>query len=85
MLIKHPVRESYKEIKEKYDGYCVLVVECDKKKMDFGFGKVLAYDKNLSSLTKETLGLLDGDVGVFMYCTFTDFSNLGPIQVMHHA
>jgi hypothetical protein len=87
MLIENPVRESYEEIREKYDGYCVLVIECDKEKMDFGTGKAIAYGDKLAALTKETRDIISGDVGIFMYCTFTDFGGfgVGPIQVTHHV
>jgi hypothetical protein len=85
VFIENPARESYKEIREKYNGYCVLVVECDIEKPNFGFGKVIAYNKNLADLTRETIALLDGDVGIFIYSTFTDFGNLSPIQVIHHV
>jgi hypothetical protein len=87
MLIKNPVRETYKEIKEKYDGYCVLVVECENDKMDFGSGIALAYDKSLADLTRETLDLINDDLGICAYKTFTDFSGfgIGPIQVVHHV
>jgi hypothetical protein len=85
MTIKNPIRETYEEIKNKYDGYCVLVIECDKEKMNFGSGKVIAYEKKLGTLTKETLDIINGDIGIFMYCTFTDIGSLGPIQVTHHV
>ena len=55
MFITNPVRESYEEIREKYDGYCVLVVECDYEKMDFGSGTVVAYHEDLAALVKETI------------------------------
>ena len=85
MLIENPVRETYNEIKDKYDGYCVLVIECDKKKMNFGTGKAIAYGDKLGALSKETRGIINSDVGIFMYCTFTDFGSLSPIQVTHHV
>ena len=85
MLIENPVRETYKEIIKKYDGYCVLVIECEKEKMDFGSGKAIAFNDRLAALTKETRDIINGDVGIFMYCTFTDFGSLGPIQVTHHV
>jgi hypothetical protein len=85
MLIENPVRETYKEIREKYDGYCVLVIECDKEKINFGTGKAIAYGKKLGVLTQETVDIVNGEVGIFMFCTFTDFGSLGPIQVTHHG
>ena len=83
MIIENPVRETYEEISTKYDDYCVLVIECDSKNQDFGSAKVLAYDKKLADLTAETLDLLDGDIGIFAYRTFTNFPpfGIGPIQV----
>ena len=85
MIIENPVRESYKEIRTKYDGYCVLVIGCENEKEIFGSGKVLAYDKSLAVLTKETIDLPDDDWGICAYKTFTDFGSLGPIQVVHHV
>ena len=86
MLVENPVRETYKEIKNKYDGYCVLVIECDQKKINFGSGKAIAYNEKLGTLTKETVDFVnDNEVGIFMYCTFTDLGSGGPIQVVHHV
>ena len=86
MLLENPIRESYAEIKDKYDGYCVLVIECEQEKPNFGSGKVVAYGKKLGALTKETIGFVnDNELGIFMYSTFTDFGSLGPIQVAHHV
>jgi hypothetical protein len=86
MLVENPVRETFEEIRDKYDGYCVLVIECDKEKMNFGSGKAMAYGKSLGALTKETIDFVnDNEVGIFFYKTFTDFGSLGPIQVTHHV
>lgn len=84
MLVANPIRESYEEIREKYDGYCVLVIECDSEKMNFGTGKVIAYHDDLATLVGETIELTDGDVGVFGYKTFTNIGAGGPIQVVHY-
>ena len=67
MIIENPVRETYEEIRNKYDGYCVLVIECDRKKEDFGSAKVLAYDRNLADLTAETIRLLNQTTGRFWF------------------
>ena len=85
MLVENPIRESYEEIREKYDGYCVLVIECVSNKQNFEFGKVIAFDKNLAKLSKDTRKLIEGDIGIFAYKTFTDFGNFSPIQVVHHG
>ena len=85
MIIENPVRESYKEIRTKYDGYCVLVINCENKKQNFGSGIAFAYNKSLAELTGETMDLLNDDMGICAYKTFTDFANLGPIQVVHHV
>ena len=86
MLINNPIRETYDEIRKKYDGYCVLVIECEKEKMDFGSGKAIAYGKELGALTNETINFLDdNEVGIFFFKTFTDFGFSGPIQVTHHV
>ena len=85
MLVSDPARESYEEIREKYDGYCVLVIDCDSKKPNFGSGMAIAFDKSLAELIKETQALIEGDVGTFVYSTFTDFGNFAPIQVVHHG
>lgn len=85
MLVENPTRESYEEIRNKYDGYCVLVVECNSKKMDFGTGKVIAYHEDLATLVGETIELTDGDLGIFRYDTYTNIGSGGPIQVTHHA
>ena len=84
MLIANPVRESYEEIREKYDGYCVLVVECDCEKMNFGTGKVVAYHEDLATLVEETIEMTDGDLGIFGYEAFDSVDSTGPIQVVHH-
>ena len=81
MIVKNPIRESCHEIKQKYDGYCILVTHCDNKREEFGNGIVVAYDKKLSSLIKETEDILDADIGIYAYKTFTD---LGSTQVTHH-
>jgi hypothetical protein len=85
MFIENPVRETYYEIKNKYDGLCVLVIECDSDKINFGTGKAVAYGKKLADLIKETRHLLNDDAGIVSYETYTDFGNLGPIQVTHHV
>jgi hypothetical protein len=85
MIIENPVRGTYKEIRDKYDGYCVLVIECDNENLNFGSGKAVAYGKKLADLVKETRHLIDGDVGIVSYETYTDFGSLGPIQVIHHV
>ena len=85
MLIKNPVRETYKEIRAKYDGYCVLVINCENKKENFGSGIAFAYNKNLADLTTETIDLLNDDMGICAYKTFTDIPSIGPIQVVHHV
>jgi len=85
MLVANPVRESYKKIREKYDGFCILVVECDCEKMDFGTGKVIAYHEDLATLVKETIELTDCDLGIFGYETFSNIGITGPIQVVHHG
>ena len=84
MWVAEPVRESFEEIETKYDGYCVLVVECDQAGYDFGFGKAIAYDEDLATLTDETIELLNDDMGIVAYKTFTDFGTGGPIQVVHY-
>ena len=84
MLIADPVRESYEEIRNKYDGYCVLVIECASKKPNFESGKAIAFDKSLASLITGTRNLINDDIGTFIYSTFTDFGNFSPIQVTHH-
>jgi len=84
MLIVDPVRESYEDIRNKYDGYCVLVIECVSKKPNFEFGKAIAFDKSLASLIEDTRSLIKDDIGTFVYSTFTDFGNFSPIQVTHH-
>jgi hypothetical protein len=53
--------------------------------MNFGSAKAIAYGYKMADLTKETREIINGDVGIFMYCTFTDFGNLNPIQVTHHV
>jgi hypothetical protein len=85
MLVDNPVRESYEDIRKKYDGYCVLVVECENKKMNFGMGKVIAYHEDLATLVGETIEITDGDLGIFRYDTYTNIGNGGPIQVVHHV
>jgi hypothetical protein len=87
MIIENPVRETYKEIRAKYDGYCVLVIKCENKKQDFGSGIALAFDKSLPDLTRETIDILDDTMGIIAYKTFTDIGNhgYGPIQVIHHV
>ena len=86
MIVENPVRETYEEIRNKYDGYCVLVIECEQKKMNFGSGKAIAYDKSLGNLSKETVDFVENnEVGIFFYKTFTDFGSLSPIQVVHHV
>ena len=85
ILIQNPVRETYKEIRSKYDGYCVLVINCESEKEDFGSGIAFAYNKSLADLTRETMDLLDDEMGICAYKTYTDIPNIGPIQVVHHA
>ena len=85
VLIENPTRETYKEIRKKYDGYCVLVIECESGNLNFGSGKAIAYGENLADLVRETRDLIGGDTGIISYETYTDFGNLGPIQVVHHA
>lgn len=85
MLITNPIRESYEEIRKKYNGYCALVIECDYEKMDFGSGKVIAYHEDLATLVKETIELTDSDLGIFGYKTFSNVGTGGPIQVVHHV
>jgi len=85
MLVANPIRDSYEDIRKKYDGYCVLVVECDSKKMNFGTGKVIAYHEDLATLVGETIELTDGGLGIFRYDAYTNISNGGPIQVVHHV
>ena len=84
MLIAQPIHESYDEIKRKYDGYCVLVVDCENERQNFGTGKVLAYHEKLAELTRETIDMLNDDMGIFAYKTFTNLGNISPIQVIHH-
>ena len=85
VIIKNPIRETYNEIESKYDGFCVLVIECENEKQNFGSGKVLAYDKSLPKLIKSTQNLLNDGFGICAYKTFTDIGSLGPIQVVHHV
>ena len=85
MFVTNPIRESYEEIRKKYDGYCVLVVECENEKMNFGNGKVIAYHEDLATLVGTTIKLTDGDLGIFGYKTFSNIGIGGPIQVVHHA
>lgn len=85
MLISNPVRASYRDIREKYDGYCVLVVNCDYEKMDFGTGMVVAYHEDMAALVEETAKLTDGDVGIFGYEAFSNIGCAGPVQVVHHG
>ncbi|MCL2604576.1 MAG: hypothetical protein FWD90_08865 [Defluviitaleaceae bacterium] len=85
MLVANPVQESYEMIREKYDGFCVLVVECDNEKMNYGTGKVIAYHEDLATLVGETIELTDGDVGIFRYDAYTNTESGGPIQVVHHG
>ena len=85
MFVANPIRESYTEIRERYDGYCVLVIECDNEKINFGNGKVIAYHEDLATLVSETIDLTDdNDLGFFTYSTYTNFGSGGPIQVVHH-
>ncbi|MCL2197366.1 MAG: hypothetical protein FWB80_00430 [Defluviitaleaceae bacterium] len=85
MLVTNPKSETYDEIRDKYDGYCVLVIECESKKQNFGYGKVVAYSKNLADLNRETRSILKEDIGIFVYKTFTDFGSFAPTQVVHHV
>ena len=86
MMIENPIRESYKDIREKYDGFCVLVVECESEKMNFGTGKVIAYHEDLATLVGETMAMNDEILGEFRYETYTPMpGGLGPIQVVHHV
>ena len=85
MFVQNPIKETYDVIQVKYKGYCVLVVDCDKDAVNFGAGKVIAYSKDLATLTAETMELLDNDdtLGIFCYSTFTDFRKYhSPIQVV---
>jgi len=86
MLVQNPVRESYCSIREKYDGYCVLVVDCDREQMDFGMGTVVAFDAKLADLVGETLGFVEeNELGFFAYRTFTPLGTAGTMQVVHHV
>ena len=85
MLVTNPVRESYDEIREKYDGYCVLVIESDRDEIDFGTGKAFAYDEDLATLTGETMDLINEGMGIFAYHTFTHMGSLSPFHVTHHV
>jgi len=85
VFVANPIRETYEQIEEKYDGYCVLVIECDREHINFGTGKVVAYHEDLATLVGETLDFTEGDVGIFKYETLTDFGFGGPIQVVHHV
>jgi len=85
MLVANPIRENYEEIRNKYDGYCILVKECDSEKMNFGTGIVIAYHEDLATLVRETIELTDDDLGIFGYKTFSNIGTGGPIQVVHHA
>ena len=84
MFVANPIRESCEVIREKYDDYCVLVTECDSKKMNFGSGIVIAYHEDLATLVGETIELTDGDLGIFRYDTYTNIGSGGLIQVIHH-
>jgi len=86
MWVENPIRETAEEIERKYDGYCVLVTECDKDSINYTSGKVLAYHKKISDLSKGARSYINSnDVGFFMYRAFMDFgdSNSGIIDVIY--
>jgi len=86
MYLDNQVRETYDEAKVKHKGYCVLVINCDKDSVNFGTGIVVARNKDLATLTRETMRLVeDRNVGIFRYSTFTGFEDYySPIQVIEH-
>ncbi|MCL2387815.1 MAG: hypothetical protein FWC89_09755 [Defluviitaleaceae bacterium] len=86
MFVENPVRETYEEIKSKYNGYCAFIIKCDKMGMNFGTGIVLAYHEDLSVLMRNTLSIVDeDDVGIAGFSDFFEYDEdvdcYGPIHV----
>ena len=83
MLIENPVYENYKQIRERYDGYCVFIARYKGASVEPEGGEVLAYNNSLAKLIKEVRPLRRKEnIGEHTFLTFTDFGDSSVIQVV---
>jgi len=74
MWVTNPVMEKHDEIRKKYDGYCVLVVQCDEDNICYNQGMVVAYGNSAAELTRETWDYVeDNDLGNIIFDMFIDY------------
>ena len=85
MLVTKPVRESWEQIKEKYKGYCVLVIQIEGSEVHIIDGEVAAFNESLADLVNETDNYIETtNIGVFAYKTLTGFDGHAmPIQIVY--
>jgi len=87
MIIKNPYYESYEEIQNKYNGYCVFIIKCKGNRVQPIGGEVVAYNEDLGALTKEIQHIInsDEDLGLYTIKTLKDVVDIGIVQVLTHA
>ena len=83
MFVENSTFENYKQIRSRYDGYCVFITRYKGDPVEPEGGEVIAYHKSLAELTKEVLPLIiKGGIGEHTFMTFTDFADSSVIQVV---
>ena len=85
MLVQNPIRETWNEIKNKYDGFCIFVANCSDDGVRPKMGEVWAYSKTLSelnSIVDHFFEMEDIDMGIHSFITLTDFGDIGLMHVV---
>ena len=86
MLVQNPIRETWDEMKEKYDGFCIFVAKCSDNGVRPKSGEVWAYNESLAELTGEVDHLFEGDddsqMGIHSFITLTGFADCTLMHVV---
>ena len=85
MLVQNPVRETWNEIRKKYEGYCIFIANCSDDGVRPKAGEVWAYGKTLAelnSLVDHFFDMEDTGMGIHSFITLTGFGDIGLMHVV---